>query len=89
MKGKRVWKKGETPHCEVECVEFPRGLDDLIIIHHTPRGAREVIRRDRAERRRQAYLRKHPPKNCGCDIGWFLFGPFYTDRSGRRRPVFS
>jgi len=84
---RRDWKNGETPYCEVESTGFrklPSGQSEMFITM-TPRGVREFKRRRKAERARELYLKKHPPKNSGKWLSWFLFGPFKSNG----KPVFS
>jgi len=75
MKRKSVWKKGETPYCEVESVVMPKEPGGSIIFNLTPRGARESERRDRLFRIEQAKIKRFNNSN-SAGILWYdcLFG---------------
>lgn len=79
---RKIWRKGEFRFCEVRFIEYTR---DYPIIHLTHRGAAELRRRERAEKKEQAAIKRYN-RRCGNMRLWiwWLFGPFGRDG----KPVF-
>jgi hypothetical protein len=64
------WKKGETPHCEIESVSFSRNPKMAVTIRLTPRGARYERAWQRRYRAEQARIRRFNARHPS--IGAFL-----------------
>ena len=70
---KRRWGKGETRHCEVSHIVFPKNLGDPIESHLTPRGLQESHHRDLVERRKErAYQRLLRARKTGIPAWWYI-----------------
>ena len=69
------WLPGEVPHCEIRSIRFGKKSGDPIFIHLTPRGKRELMRREKNEReraRKSKIDQKRHPERYGIPIGWWL-----------------
>jgi len=71
------WGPEEVPYCE-STIELPRKIGDPFIIRFSPRGLRELRRREKNEREKERYYeldRKRHPERYGIPVEWILGDP--------------